>query len=887
MHSAILNSNGKKGNSGITEKPEDASTPPGKTQRGRSVQQQQSIGQLYGQMMAASIASRQSSSCASGAAKQARVLTEKKCTGTLEKSCLPTREHLAGQRKKEAEDAISRIEKMTTNIMKSNHDKTGMRYKSGLTIASEWELCNAFSKLVLTGDELTNDDTLSLCLVIVKKARKCVSDLPGFYTATTLQIARQAMTLEEPSNSEDSEKSPDSDSDVPFERYGTLPCGLARSAPSTKGNKLDARQAIALEKPSDSKDLEEPSDSENSKDSEEFLDSDSDAFLETYGTLTCVLARSGTPTEGDELESTEKFQRAVLESLERLEKNEEIWEQHDAWPLCQAITGEVLILSRKNNDVHFRRHNHAFMKIIMGPVYSIAFGKALEILQQRVDANCSWECWKSCIGIYCPDMIECCPENNYKEMYFEIIQQALTNELRYLSSLKDFPLEFAVNHVMSIISNLSRHVEIYDCPRMDETRKHIYAISMSAVDLRKEIGKRMEEWSDSNKKESFDKLEREVLRGTTDENAKRQYSDLLSWRLTQIVQASGGICLDAQKSGHLLEKLADFHDRYARHIDTSYVLRQDLQIVISGVARQVLLAIMDGDINESEMALILIGKLDRAGYLDKKCQELYIDCTNPGIAMGTTAKTDKPDKPDKTTDAQCRQQIAKIFSCMKNCHSESSYLVVAEQLKQLLDEHGKTINLLDDTNELKSQIEDIVQQDLCNNLFNHIIDEFNNYQLKVIESPHMCIDNKMGRHKPVFIQLRPYMFLFGHLFHSSMDSKKIIGYKCEPWQKAACAVWHDDIVRMSEATEFSEDDIKQLLYLKEIAPTVPDLIVRPLLQSVLANLLQFAERQENGASVSPAAGAERITALRNWAHDLESDQSASALRDQSLKGTSD
>ena len=87
-----------------------------------------------------------------------------------------------------------------------------------------------------------------------------------------------------------------------------------------------------------------------------------------------------------------------------------------------------------------------------------------------------------------------------------------------------------------------------------KTRKHIYAISMSAVDLRKEIGKRMEEWSDSNKKESFDKLERKVLRGTTDENAKRQYSDLLSWRLAQIVQASGGICLDAQKSGHLLEK---------------------------------------------------------------------------------------------------------------------------------------------------------------------------------------------------------------------------------------------------------------------------------------------------------------------------------------------
>ena len=69
-----------------------------------------------------------------------------------------------------------------------------------------------------------------------------------------------------------------------------------------------------------------------------------------------------------------------------------------------------------------------------------------------------------------------------------------------------------------------------------------------------------------------------------------------------------------RRAAIFLKKLADFHDRYARHIDTSYGLRQDLQIVISGVARQVLLAIMDGDINESEMALILIGKLDRAGY---------------------------------------------------------------------------------------------------------------------------------------------------------------------------------------------------------------------------------------------------------------------------------
>ena len=126
------------------------------------------------------------------------------------------------------------------------------------------------------------------------------------------------------------------------------------------------------------------------------------------------------------------------------------------------------------------------------------------------------------------------------------------------------------------------------------------------------------------------------------------------------------------------------------------------------------------------------------------------------------------------------------------------------------------------------------------------------------------IDNPMSRRKPEFIQLRPFMFLLRDeaLRHD--------------WQQAACFAWCKDIVRMSQAEEFSKEDIDQLLYLKKVAPTIPDSDIKPLLQSALANLLRFVKqdvkqdvKQENDISMS--LDAEKITALRTWAHDLDTE----------------
>lgn len=151
----------------------------------------------------------------------------------------------------------------------------------------------------------------------------------------------------------------------------------------------------------------------------------------------------------------------------------------------------------------------------------------------------------------------------------------------------------------------------------------------------------------------------------------------------------------------------------------------------------------------------------------------------------------------------------------------------------------------------------LIVTELRENLFNKIIAGFNRHKRENKNHKDTKIGNeiekKMNRHKLAFIQLSPFMFL--------LDKKS----DCYDWQQAACFAWYDDIMRMSKAIKFSEHDIDQLLYLKEIVPTVPDSVVKPILQSILVNLLRCVE-QESDASTS---GAEKITRSRSWFHDLD------------------
>ena len=69
---------------------------------------------------------------------------------------------------------------------------------------------------------------------------------------------------------------------------------------------------------------------------------------------------------------------AIRESLRKLEANSNIWAQHDALPLCQAVVEEILILEKKLycNVVTYARR-------VMMPVYMLALSGVLAELEQR------------------------------------------------------------------------------------------------------------------------------------------------------------------------------------------------------------------------------------------------------------------------------------------------------------------------------------------------------------------------------------------------------------------------------------------------------------------------------------------------------------------------
>ena len=828
-----VSSNSNKENSSAMETPEDAAALPGQTQGGRGVQQQQVVVQLSDQMKTESSASRRASKrCAPESVhvltdepplippdelRQVKQTRRENLVCQVEELCQETTgmlRNLAEQRRSEAECAVRHIAEKI-NMIKSRLSRIDTPCKSRSESAEDFErefravleyLLRRRSAAASMNEEapISYDNALPLCLIIIRTAKKHISAL----SETTMMFGK----------SEAQERSDDSDDDLTSEIERDMAMRLQESGrfPFLPKSRIDE---------------------------------------EKY-------------KKGNELKATEEFQRAVLKSLERLESNTRIWTQSDTWLLCQAVVAECNALGNRNNGKRSYHDNLAFMRMIMSPVYAIALGKLFEGLQQQVNVKSSWECSEACIDGFSLDVLEGRVMCDYLTLRNKIVGQFIRNELNYMASLVDFPLEFAVDRISDIIVRIQMLPQLLDCLELDYDAE---AIKRQKNTLHQEIASKMEKWSDDSRKESFDKLEKMVLDGTANEDNKRQYTDFLSWRFVQMVQANGGVCLDAQGSARLLGKLAEFYTQHVNYINTPHalVLRQNLEVVISDTARRILLAIRDqcDDSNELKETLTLINDMCEKGFLDEECKDLYMDCTDPQLAMGTTTRA------NEKSGFLCRELVNKILLCLQNSHSEPGYLIVADQLKRLLDEYGQTIDTLEYAYELKEEITSKVQEKLYMYLFGKIIDEFDNTLNNSpgsIKWPRIRIDNEMSRHKPAFIRLRPYMFLLKDSVFQ--DSGTIIPHRCSMWQRAACAAWHNDIERMSTAATFSENDIDQLLYLHEIAPTVPDSTVKPLLQSVLAKVLQFAEKQGNGASTSSSVnvGAEKIMALRDWAHKLES-----------------
>ena len=129
---------------------------------------------------------------------------------------------------------------------------------------------------------------------------------------------------------------------------------------------------------------------------------------------------------------------------------------------------------------------------------------------------------------------------------------------------------------------------------------------------------------------------------------------------------------------------------------------------------------------------------------------------------------------------------------------------------------------------------------------------------KCEQFPENAIDKelikKMSHYHHTLVQLIPYKFVI--LKESVQDDLA----------RMSCCVWGDILVRLAEGTEsFKEQDVECLLDLKHLAPCVPNLPVRSVLEKVLSRFFQMASSPDGVGEIS----GEKIAALSQWVHDLD------------------
>ena len=110
----------------------------------------------------------------------------------------------------------------------------------------------------------------------------------------------------------------------------------------------------------------------------------------------------------------------------------------------------------------------------------------------------------------------------------------------------------------------------------------------------------------------------------------------------------------------------------------------------------------------------------------------------------------------------------------------------------------------------------------------------------------------MYRHKDRIIKLNPYVFVF-----NTYDTLRM-------WQCAASYAWYHDLERLRHQTLFSENDVDNLLDLKDAAPELPISQIRNHLMITLTNLFQTMLQTNPGTALI-----EKVTKLSEWICDLD------------------
>ena len=428
----------------------------------------------------------------------------------------------------------------------------------------------------------------------------------------------------------------------------------------------------------------------------------------------------------------------------------------------------------------------------------------------------------------------------------------LSEDLKYLEYLKGFSnVSYSAKRTVTNIGWLtgtwspSYHLALMS----NEKRSEILAQAQS---LYKEVICSDVDHSDADKKTE------DVIHKATDAMMEnRMHHDRLFEQLNKLRSHLNtekkseyyiGSTRDCKRIDHL-RKSSSLYEEYKRLVnDPDTVLFKELVDLIAPIVNEVQdglkKGVYDNDRKLKEEALLLVGNLEEESWFGREYKDPHSGCMQ---SQSTVIPAEQEHEVFHT-------RLHQLFAMLKNeTATIDDYITVLKQIKQLRDDLEGNLGKISEKKlaPIQQRMKQAETMAYAAS-FAPIIEEYKQYprspSCRGVEQKYAA----MYCHKDRIIKLSPYTFvLHGH--------KSLM---C--WQYAASCAWYHDLERLRHQTSFSEDDVNNLLDLKDAAPNLPLRQIESHLLTTLTNLFRFMLQANPGTALI-----EKVTKLSEWIDDLD------------------
>lgn len=511
--------------------------------------------------------------------------------------------------------------------------------------------------------------------------------------------------------------------------------------------------------------------------------------------------------------------------------------------------------------------DYKFWASQLGPHYVSSLRPALKIMRDKASAQQIWEYYKNIVGVakylfLQPDASPDKSDNN--KLMKTIYKMAIECEIHYLKSVRNSSLPGLVTHPRNIISyllnwkrNKLKCSNFSPLSREDVNRyyRQMEELTMGACASRGGAIVDQLDHNDGAIDERIEQLEESLRNKTANMLDVRLYNGLLQLRLRILgkeEKKQKSLMEDGQGRAIIhtyctvLEQLFIMHNKCVTFIPDHTFMHNDIAMIISGAARNILAISLDNIVQLEKEVLELIDDLMHKGLLSEACMKSYLYYKELRALMGTAIQT------REMTDQQCEAELKEIGLLLDE-KTDTCVLEAVNKLEQLLFFHSKEIQALCTKNLLSELDITFLRSKLSNALLSPVAKKIDRCKKNMGgKSDLHRFDAFLRGLRSTIITLNPCVFI-------AIDKPLR-----QRWLSSACFAWRLDLERMARKEELlTEEDVDCLLELKHVVPDVPKIHVRETLIEVLNKCSDpmLADRAE--------VPVEKIMSLTEWRTELD------------------